>query len=412
MFDKLRKKITVSNTVIFSVFTLVLVSFIFLVTFLRTTITINEGAAKADDLVRVINTGSGLSITQSKLREPNCLVLLINMGDLRVAYTSDEEMYEDEVIDEIILEMIKKTQSQGRAKVGKLRFAYKLEPFVSETSNRLKISLYEYSEQYRMILSLGIVLGIAFTASVGVIFLLFRQYAKKTVAPVEDAFVKQRELVANASHELKTPITIISTSLSVINSIEKSEGQQKWLDTVSHQTKRMTTLVNDMLELARVEQDEFSEFERINLSEALEGILLSMEVSFFENELELETKIDDALFIKAHMKNLEKLFYILLENAVKYTPKKGKVWVNLFAEKRKVVFKIKNTGEGIEKEKLDKLFDRFYKTDVSHNSGGGTGSFGLGLSIAKTIVEGFGGQIYATSKEGEYTEFTVVFNKV
>lgn len=409
MFDKLRRELTVYNTIIFGLLTLILVSAVFVVSYFRTSVVINNGVETANNMVRVTNLPS--TIWQSTKREPNCLVLFLNMNNLRIEYTSDKDMYSDEVINDVIVFMSDNKKVQGRKKIDKVYFAFKVDPYISGEITYLKIALYDYTEQRNSLIYLATVLGSAFLFSLGVLFLLFKRYAKRTVEPIEDAFIKQRDLVANASHELKTPLTIISTNLSLLKEENNPENNKKWSDSIAHQLKRMANLVNDMLELAKVENEESVTLKRVNASDMLQGILLSMEASFFENNQQLSSEIVSGLVVKAQPDNLEKLFYTLLENAVKYTPKGGNISVKLFLQKKRIMFKLKNTGEGIEEEQLSKLFDRFYKRDASHNSGGGTGSFGLGLAIAKSIVDGIGGEIYADSKLGEYTEFTVIFNK-
>ena len=172
----------------------------------------------------------------------------------------------------------------------------------------------------------------------------------------------------------------------------------------------MSNLINDVLDLAKVDsfKDDKSVLFEINLSELLQGALLGMELVLYENGINLQTDIAESLKIKGNKENVEKLLYIFIDNAVKYTPRDGTVWVSLKQEKRKIVFRIKNSGEGIPKDKMNKLFDRFYRIDEARTQRG-VQSFGLGLSIAKSIIDSMGASINVESKANEYTEFIITF---
>ena len=122
----------------------------------------------------------------------------------------------------------------------------------------------------------------------------------------------------------------------------------------------------------------------------------------------MSSNIEDDITIKGDRENIKKVFIILLDNAIKYTNKNGKIDVELNHDKNKIKLKVRNTGEGIKKEDLDKIFERFYRVDTSRARE--TGGYGLGLSIAKSIVESHNGKIYAESNIGKDTTFIVEFN--
>ena len=122
----------------------------------------------------------------------------------------------------------------------------------------------------------------------------------------------------------------------------------------------------------------------------------------------MSSNIEEDITIKGDRESIKKVFIILLDNAIKYTNKNGKIDVELNKDKNKIKLKIKNTGEGIKKEDLDKIFERFYRLDTSRARD--TGGYGLGLSIAKSIVESHNGKIYAESNIGKDTTFIIEFN--
>lgn len=168
----------------------------------------------------------------------------------------------------------------------------------------------------------------------------------------------------------------------------------------------MSTLINEMLSLANLDANKKKgEVTKFELSKILSDALLVFEVVIFEKGLVLEENINDNIFINGEKDQIKKLISILMDNAIKYTNKNGKIMVSLNIEKNKARLEVKNTGEGIEKEHLEKIFERFYRVDNSRDRG--TGGYGLGLSIAKAIVEEHKGKIYAESVVREYTSFIV-----
>lgn len=171
----------------------------------------------------------------------------------------------------------------------------------------------------------------------------------------------------------------------------------------------MSKLVNGLLYLAKTDNKDFITYSSlINISEIIRDILLSMEVIIFEKGLNLTQKLDQEIIINCDKEKLIQVVTILLDNAIKYTKENGSIEISLTENKQSVTFSIKNTGEGIPKEHLPKLFDRFYRVDSSRVHDGG---YGLGLSIAKAAINSMGGEIFVTSTEGEYTTFTFTLNK-
>ena len=348
------------------------------------------------------------TIMQDEILEPNSLIVFVDISKEEIGYISDTSYYSRDFLEKMTKKILDQTKPQGRVKVEDRHIAYDLYCFF----NTARIAVYDYTMLQQSITNLLLILSGAFFISLVFLFFIFRIYAIKAIEPIEDAFYKQKELVTNASHELKTPLTIISTSMSIINSNkdDKVENQKKWFDNINLQTQRMSNLINDMLDLAKVDsfKDDKSVLFEINLSELLQGALLGMELVLYENGINLQTDIAESLKIKGNKENVEKLLYIFIDNAVKYTPRDGTVWVSLKQDKRKIVFRIKNSGEGIPKDKMNKLFDRFYRIDEARTQRG-VQSFGLGLSIAKSIIDSMGASINVESKANEYTEFIITF---
>ena len=240
-----------------------------------------------------------------------------------------------------------------------------------------------------------------------VIFIISLYFANRVIRPIAEAWERQKRFVADASHELKTPLSIINANYDALlaNQEETIKSQLKWLDYIKIGTDRMTKLINDLLSLARME-DMRCEIQRVtfNMSNAIDDVILSIEAVMAKKGIKLTRSIEPDIIVKSDQERIKQVVTILLDNAVKYTDENGQIDISLIKSKRHVTFSIKNSGRGIAKQDLPKIFDRFYRVDPSRTQE--TGGYGLGLSIAKTIIDRLGGEIYAASIENEYTTFT------
>lgn len=241
-----------------------------------------------------------------------------------------------------------------------------------------------------------------------ILYFTSRFFANRSIAPVREAFDKQKQFIADASHELKTPLTIINTNADVLlsNSDDTIRNQAKWLQYIKSETERMTRLTNDLLYLTEMDDTRTSMIHsRFNMSDAVENIILTMEAVIFEKHISFDYDIEPNLTVQGNSEQLMQVVMILLDNAVKYTNPKGSVAVTLKKQNTDVLLCVSNTGDGIATEHLTRIFDRFYRTDTSRARK--QGGYGLGLAIAKSIVDQHKGKIYAKSVAGESTSFYV-----
>ncbi|OAX45954.1 sensor histidine kinase [Paenibacillus sp. AD87] len=241
-----------------------------------------------------------------------------------------------------------------------------------------------------------------------VIYFLSRYFANRSITPVKEAFEKQKQFIADASHELKTPLAIINTNTDVLlaNREDTIENQAKWLHYIKSETERMSGLTNDLLYLTQIDDSRSSMIHaKFNMSDAVETIILTMEAVIFEKNISLDYSIEPQLMVHGNSEQIKQVILILLDNAVKYSRAKGSVNVSLKKQNNDVVLAVSNTGEGIAHEHLDRIFDRFYRTDASRARK--HGGHGLGLAIARSIVEQHKGEIYARSVVGEGATFYV-----
>lgn len=245
-------------------------------------------------------------------------------------------------------------------------------------------------------------------AALFLLFLLSRKLAKTVIAPTEKAWDNQKRFIADASHDLKTPLTVIMANNEILMSHpEKSvDEQMKWLESTRDEGEYMTSLINKMLELAKTDNLlEKIKLDDINVSEITEKAVLQLEPLAFENGVEIVSSIEKDIVLSSSSDEFYKLTQILIDNAVKYAPKNSCVFVMLSSTKKEVSLVVNNRGEVIPPEQLEHIFDRFYRSDGSRAKGG----FGLGLSIAKNVATALGGEIFAQSDIQNGTTFTVKF---
>ena len=240
------------------------------------------------------------------------------------------------------------------------------------------------------------------------LFLLSRKLANVVIKPAENAWNDQKRFVADASHDLKTPLTVIMANNDILLSHpEKTVGEQeKWLESTQQEAEYMSSLINKMLELARTDSllDKI-QLEDVNISEVVEKAVLQLEPVAFESGVIIQGDITRDVVLESNSTEFYKLTQILIDNAVKYAPKNSIVMVSLTKAKKDVTLSVNNKGDAIPAEQLEHIFDRFYRTDDARTKGG----FGLGLSIAKNVANALGGEIFATSDNENGTTFTVKF---
>ncbi len=227
---------------------------------------------------------------------------------------------------------------------------------------------------------------------------------KWLIKPAEEAFDKQKQFISDASHELKTPLSIIMASAEAL---EDNPNETKWLDNIKSESERMNKLVIDLLDLSKSEDVRQKEIHKeVNLSKLIKNKALSFESLMFESDLELNLNIEKDIMFKCDQDRIKELLSILIDNAIKHGYKKSQIEVNLSKKKEIINLSVKNRGDSIPKEEQEKIFERFYRGDKSRNRN--SNRFGLGLAIAKNIVSIHNGNISVNCQNG-YTTFIVEF---
>ena len=223
------------------------------------------------------------------------------------------------------------------------------------------------------------------------------------IKPVNESFIKQKEFIQDASHELKTPLAVIMASSDAY----KKDKNMKWIENIDHESDRMSKLITNLLDLSKIENTN-TVFENTNISKLVEKSSLTLESLMFEKNIKLDCNIEKDIMFDCNSDEIKELVSILLDNAIKHSSEKGNIKVSLSNEKNNIILEVKNKGEAIEKGEEEKIFERFYRADKSRNRS--ENRYGLGLAIAKNIVIKHNGEISAYSKD-KYTTFKVIFKK-
>lgn len=235
------------------------------------------------------------------------------------------------------------------------------------------------------------VLGLA-----AVLFLLLI-LSRRIVRPMAESYEKQRQFITDAGHELKTPMTIISADADLA---EMECGENQWLTDIRRQAQRLTALTNDLIYLSRMEEEQPKlQYIDFPISDVVEEMAQSFAAPARSQDKELQVQVQPMLSFKGDEKGIRQLVSILLDNALKYSPPGGQLALRLEKQGRNLLLTVSNPcAQPMEQDKLPHLFDRFYRTDQSRNSQ--SGGYGLGLSIAKSIVSAHKGKIRAESHDG------------
>lgn len=262
------------------------------------------------------------------------------------------------------------------------------------------------SQLFRWVLIILVILGVIFF---GLALIISQKMSKKAMVPISVAFTRQREFVADASHELRTPLAVLQSSIDVMDMTmdeKKDDFTEKLLKNMRQEVKRMTNLVGDLLTLARSDSNTVElRKETFDLRQMAEEALGSVHALANEKAISTSLNAPEEVIAVGDPERLSQLVYILLDNAIKYTPAGGVVKISLSQEGSFYCIEVQDTGVGIKNEDLNRIFERFYRADKSRSRQ--MGGHGLGLSIAKWIVETHNGEIEVSSELGKGSTFLI-----
>lgn len=322
-------------------------------------------------------------------------VVLDTDNELIVSNAEDRNIIDKESSYEMALLVIDKTKESG--------FIEDFRYLKIENSEETLIQFLDYSferqtESRFILVSIG-----AYFASILLVTFLVVIFLKPVMKSIKESYAKQKQFITDASHELKTPLTVISTDMQII---EMESGSSEWIESVNYQVTRLNALTNELVTLSRMDEEEVQVIiSDVNVSDMVNDVVMGFEPAIEAKGKSLELSIVDDLKVKGNYDSLERVMSILLSNALKYSDDQGYIDIKVFTKGKKTYISVLNSVDDIIKGNHDEFFERFYRSDVSRNSK--TGGFGIGLAIAKAIIEEHKGKIEAKSTNTKSLEVLV-----
>lgn len=382
MLKKLRLKFVLFNMLI--VLCMLLVIFVLTFQYTKTELE-NESEAA----LQVLSQGTSGAEAQ-QIQVPYFILKVSIHGTVSVSGSSYHDLSDEGFLQELIQTVY--TADKLTGVVEKYELRYKVVPEIFSQ----RLIFVDISGQRTALDSLiqsSLVVGALAMAAFFVISLLMSRWA---VRPVEKAWAQQKQFVSDASHELKTPLTVIMSNAELLQSPDfDTESKNRFTDSILLMTQQMRSLVDGMLELARADNGQVKKaFTTVDLSQELMDAVLPFEPLFYEKGLLLESNIQPDIRVQGSNRHLRQILEILLDNAAKYSAP-GIVAIELQRQGRgHCLLTVSNPGEPIGQKDLKRIFERFYRADAARSR---DGSFGLGLSIADAIVKEHQGKIWAES---------------
>lgn len=327
-----------------------------------------------------------------EVRLPFFTVQISSRGELITASGGYFDLSDREYLQQIINLALNADEESGELKAHDLRYLKAISPmsltivFSDITTESATLRSLVYSSLVIFFVAMLIFLGLS---------ILLSRWAIK---PVEKAWDQQRQFVADASHELKTPLAVIMTNAELMQSEQTSgEDQKKFSENILSTTYQMRTLVESMLEMVRVDNGAIKpKMDMLDLSQLVSDAALSFQLLYEEQNMGLRCAVADGIYIHGSEQHLYQVLDVLLDNALKYSAPGSMVSVDLVRTGRNCVLSVRSPGEPISEEDLQNIFKRFYRADKARER---NGSYGLGLSIAESIVQAHKGRIWAESRE-------------
>ncbi len=318
-------------------------------------------------------------------------VTLSEDGSVLAVDNGPQAVYEEDELVRIAEELLSEGKTSGRADnlsyIISRRPDYTLVAFMDNTVTESSLSTLLHN-----VLLIG---GAAIVA----MFFVSLHLSKRIIRPLEENDRQQKQFISDASHELKTPVAVISANAELLS---RELGENEWLDNIQYENDRMGGLVKQLLDLSRAENPE-TPMEEIDFSRIVTGEVLAFESLAYEQGKTIQSHIDDEICIPGNRNQLTQLVSVLLDNAVRHSSG-GEIEVSLKLQTHMAVLNVVNDGDEIPPEKQEHLFDRFYRIDEARNSEGQ--HYGLGLSIAKAVAEKHNGTITVSCRDGK-VRFTV-----
>ncbi len=335
-------------------------------------------ASKSEALIRIFKEdGDDLIITKNSSSATDyngfSIAKVDNFGKIIKAYRDDSLLPNQDALQDKVIEALKNGKTSGF--IGSYRFL-KVETNVGNLI--LFLNCQRELDSNASFVTNSILISIGVIISV---FILLVLVSKRVIAPIQETYIKQKQFITGASHELKTPLAIISSNADVL---EMENGDSKWLQNIHNQVDRLTSLVNSLVIFSRMEEKDTVERSHFNLTEVLKSRIEDFdELANFQKKY-IVTDIGYNLNYYGEKDSIIQLMDILLENAIKYAPEDSDIRVCFNKHRKYAILKVSNKAD-VKKGDLSKVFDRFYRLDESRNSA--IKGYGIGLSMAQLIAE-------------------------
>lgn len=330
-------------------------------------------------------------------------------GEIKTISYQYFESSSDISLEQTVSSIISSETMSGKVEIDDIKFRYNV--FKKENNNGYDIIFLDRAIEISTLNRLLVIfIGIG-TIGLVILFGVSWLLASWAITPIADAWDKQKQFIADASHELKTPLTVIATNTDVIlaNEDDTVKNQSKWLTYIKSETIRMSKLVSDLLYIAKSDVNEVSMvMSKFNISHTVSGICLVFETVAFESGKILNDNIEEDIFYTGDEDRIKQLVNILIDNAIKHSDINAEITVTLKRDvKDKIKLMVTNTkGEDIPTGMENRLFERFFRIDKARNHN--NGSHGLGLNIAQSIVKNHNGTISVSSTCDHVVTFTVI----
>ncbi len=307
-------------------------------------------------------------------------------GTVIAVDNGDKEVYSEEELIGIANEILGRNTSSGRT--GALTY------IVDHRPNYTLVALMDTTVSESGLNTLLRNVLIIGSAAILVMFFISLVLSKRIIRPLEENDQKQKQFISDASHELKTPVAVISTNAELLS---REIGENEWLSNIRYENERMGGLVTQLLDLSRAENAEIP-MEQVDFSRIVTGETLALEMLAFDRGRVFQSDVEDSVILTGNKTQLTQLVSILLDNAIRHAAG-NEIGISLKRQGHHAALSVINDGDEIPQDKLDHLFDRFYRVDEARNSEGQ--HYGLGLSIAKAVAEKHGGSINVSCRDGK-----------
>lgn len=327
-----------------------------------------------------------------EIKEPNAYYFMIDNGRI-----IDDGGRKNKEVESYALSAYSKNKESGIID----NYVYKTKQM---KDTRVMIAIIENNSISARIKLIYIISAIGSILAILVTYIISKKLTNMIVQPVAETMEKQKQFISDASHELKTPLAVIEANVEVL---ESNVGESKWMIYIKSEINSMDKLINNLLFLAKAENTNNNvKKEKFNLSEEINMVGAMFESMAYEKKVKIKSKVAENIDFIGNKEDIKHVVSVLIDNAIMHTKEDGEVIIELEKEKGNIVIQVKNQGDPIPEDEREKIFERFYRIDKSRNRK--EKRYGLGLAIAKSIVNQYKGKIDVNCKDG-YTTFKVIF---